>query len=131
MTLDSPGRPGRSDARRHVIPPAVQARRMQRYSIQLILLAFMLVAANYQALSLESVLWFAAGITAGFSVLCAVCVVILNGLAWNFDRMRDELQGGRQATQVGLKDQKSPRPSWHGLQETTPELEIEQIADLA
>ena len=83
--------------RRHVIPPAVQAARMQRYSIYLVALSFVIVALNYQALTLPSVLWFAAGLTVGFSLLCAVAVVILHAIAWNFDRLRDEWSGQREA----------------------------------
>lgn len=115
MSIESPNK------RRHVIPPAVQAQRMQRYAIYLMVLAFALVGANYQSLTLEGVLWFAAGLTAGFSVLCAVAVVILNGLAWNFDRMRVELQGGRQAQGVVLPGPTSPRQSWHGIEDAKAE----------
>ncbi|MEJ2217866.1 MAG: hypothetical protein P8099_14745 [Gemmatimonadota bacterium] len=84
------------ERKRAVIPPAVLAHRMQRYSIYLIVAAFLLMALNYDALSLSAVLWFAAGLSAGFAILCAVAVVLLNAIAWNFDRLRDELRGGRE-----------------------------------
>lgn len=86
--------------RRHVIPPAVLAGRMQRYSVYLMVAAFLLVAANFAALSASAVLWFAAGLVAGFALLCAIAVVILNAIAWNFDRLREELRGGRHATDL-------------------------------
>lgn len=86
---------GWEEDKRAVIPPAVLAHRMQRYSIYLIVTAFLLMAMNYDALSLSAVLWFATGLSAGFAILCAVAVVLLNAIAWNFDRLRDELRGGR------------------------------------
>lgn len=88
------------ERKRAVIPPAILARRMQRYSIYLILLAFLLVGVNYDALTPSAVLWFAAGLTAGFAILCAVAVVLLNAIAWNFDRLRDELRGGREVVDL-------------------------------
>lgn len=83
-----------------VVPPSVQADRMQRYSIYLIICAFLLIAANYASLTIASVLWFAAGLSAGFAIVCAVTVVLLNGIAWNFDRLAEELRGGRQSVDV-------------------------------
>lgn len=87
--------PGVFMERKHVIPPAVLAARMQRYSVALMALAFILVATNFANLTMEKVLWFAAGLTAVFAILCAVTVVILNAIAWNFDRLKDELKGSR------------------------------------
>lgn len=86
-----------------VIPPAVLASRMQRYSIYLIILAFIIVGANYQALTLSSILWFAAGVTAGFALLCAIAVVLLNAIAWNFDRLARELRGDLKAVDLSGK----------------------------
>ncbi len=82
--------------RKPVIPPHVQAARMQRYSIYLLVGAFALVGANYASLTMSSVLWFAAGIIAGFALLCAITVVILLAIAWNFDRLREEQMGLRE-----------------------------------
>lgn len=81
--------------KRHVIPPHVEATRMQRYSIYLMVGSFALVGANYASLTMASVLWFAAGICAGFALLCAITVVILHAIAWNFDRLREEQTGLR------------------------------------
>ncbi len=97
--------------RRHIIPPAVQAARMQRYSVYLVVLAFIIVGANYQSLTMASVLWFAAGITAAFSLLCAITVVILDAIAWNFDRLQSEMDGRRSAQSVAVPDPESAPPS--------------------
>ncbi|MEJ2184480.1 MAG: hypothetical protein P8Z36_00920 [Gemmatimonadota bacterium] len=84
-------------------PPAPESadrtapKEMQRYSVYLIVAAFLLMGLNYDALSLSAVLWFAAGLSAGFAILCAVAVVLLNAVAWNFDRLREELRGGRES----------------------------------
>ena len=102
--------------RRHIIPPAVQAARMQRYSLYLVVLAFIIVGANYQSLTMGSVLWFAAGITAAFSLLCAITVVILDAIAWNFDRLQSELDGRRSAQSVVVPDPEfAPPSSKHAL----------------
>jgi len=92
--------------RKHVIPPHVQAARMQRYSVYLLVGAFALVGVNYASLTISSVLWFAAGICAAFALLCAIAVVILHAIAWNFDRLREE--------QIGLRpsqDLREPGPA--------------------
>lgn len=102
--------------RRTVIPPAVQAARMQRYSVYLVILAFIIVGANYQALAPASVLWFAAGITVAFSLLCAVTVVVLEAIAWNFDRLRSEWAGRPIAQSVAAPDSEmAPPTSKHAL----------------
>ncbi len=104
--------------RRHVIPPAVQAARMQRYSVYLMVLAFIIVLANYQSLTTGTILWFAAGITVTFSLLCAITVVILHAIAWNFDRLRDEWAGQRTVREVGAPHlQTAPRASHHASTE--------------
>jgi len=92
--------PGVFITRKHVIPPAVMAHRMQRYSISLMIIAILLIGLNFATLSREVVLWFAAGITTVFAILCAVTVVILNALAWNFERLKLELHGGAEATDM-------------------------------
>ncbi len=81
--------------RKHIIPPHVQATRMQRYSIYLLVVAFALIGLNYPSLTMSGVLWFAAGICAAFALLCAIAVVILQAIAWNFDRLREEQTGLR------------------------------------
>ena len=81
--------------RRHVIPPHIEATRMQRYSIYLLVGSFALIGVNYASLTMSSVLWFAAGICATFGLLCAITVVILRAIAWNFDRLREEQTGLR------------------------------------
>jgi hypothetical protein len=92
--------PGEAAPRTFVIPPAVLAHRMQRYAVYLMIIAFLLVLANLTSLTVEVVLWFAAGLAATFALLCAVTVVVLNAIAWNFERMREEMRGGRSATDM-------------------------------
>jgi membrane protein YdbS with pleckstrin-like domain len=94
--------PGVVLTRKYTVPPAVMADRMQRYSVYLMICAFLLLAVNFGALSLEAVLWFAASVSAGFALLCAIAVVMLHAVAWNFERMREELRGGRSA--VDMRD---------------------------
>ena len=86
--------------RKYIIPPHVQAARMQRYSIYLLVAAFAVIGLNYQSLTMSSVLWFAAGISAAFALLCAIAVIILNAIAWNFDRLREEQTGLRTSQDV-------------------------------
>ena len=92
--------PGIFMVKKHTIPPAVMAHRMQRYSLLLMILAFFLLVPMLNALTLENVLWFAATIVAVFAIMCAVTVVILHALAWNFDRIKQELRGGREADEM-------------------------------
>ena len=74
-------------SRKHVIPPAILAVRMQRYSVYLMLLAFGLLAVNFRNLTATNVIWYASILCAVFAILCAVAVTILNAIAWNFDRL--------------------------------------------
>ena len=83
-----------------VIPPAVLAHRMQRYALYLMICAFLLMALNYNSLSLEAVLWFASGLAAVFALLCATSSVLLNAIQWDYERLKEEMHGGRQATDM-------------------------------
>jgi O-antigen/teichoic acid export membrane protein len=76
------------------------AHRMQRYSLALIIISFLLVALNWATVTLPTILWVAAGVAAMFALLCAITVVILHAIAWNFDRLRMELRGGPEATDM-------------------------------
>ena len=82
------------------IPPAVLAHRMQRYALYLMICAFLLLALNMGALTVELVLWFAAGLAAVFALLCATAAVLLNAIQWDFEHTREELKGGRKATDM-------------------------------
>ena len=82
------------------IPPTVLAHRMQRYALYLMICAFLLMALNMRALTFEAVLWFAAGLAAVFALLCATAAVLLNAVQWNFERLKEELHGGRQVTDM-------------------------------
>jgi hypothetical protein len=86
--------------KKYVVPPAVMAHRMQRYSVALIFISFLLVVLNYSTVNLPVVLWFAAGVAAAFALLCAVTVIVLHAIAWNFDRLKEELRGGREVTDM-------------------------------
>jgi hypothetical protein len=97
--------------KKYVIPPHVQADRMNRYSIYLLVGAFVIIGFNYRSLTMTNVLWFAAGLCACFALLCAIAVVILHAIAWNFDRLREEAAGGRPSTSVGSPDAGTGRPT--------------------
>jgi hypothetical protein len=97
--------------KKYIIPPHVQADRMHRYSIYLLVVAFLLLGLNYASLTMANVLWFAAGLCACFALLCAIAVVILHAIAWNFDRLREEAAGARQSVSVGSPDAGQPRTS--------------------
>ncbi len=86
--------------KRWVVPPAVMAQRMQRYSLAFIIISFLLVGLNWATVTLPIVLWVAAGLAAMFALMCAITVVILHAVAWNFDRLRTELHGGPGATDM-------------------------------
>ena len=101
MTSAPPGR-------KYVIPPHVQAARMYRYSIYLLVAGFVIIGVNYRSLTMSGVLWFAAGLCAGFALLCATAVVILHAIAWNFDRLRDEWAERRKAESLDGKETESP-----------------------
>ncbi len=93
--------PGIVIPRKYVIPPAVLAHRMQRYAVYLMVCAFVLMLANVRALTVEAVLWFAAGIAAAFALLCAIAAVILNAIQWSFERLKEDLTtGGRRAVDM-------------------------------
>ena len=92
--------PGNVIPRKHVIPPALLAHRMERYAVYLIVISFLLMGLNWGAMSGTAVLWFASGLMATFALSCAVAVVILQAIQWNFDRMREELKGGREGTDM-------------------------------
>ncbi|MFQ5704654.1 MAG: hypothetical protein ACE5HT_11600 [Gemmatimonadales bacterium] len=92
--------PGVFIERKHVIPPALMAHRMQRYSLALMILAFVFFVPMLGDLTMEKVLWFGAGVTAVLAIMCAIAVAILHALAWNFDRMKMEMHGGPEAADM-------------------------------
>ncbi len=77
--------------RKHVNLPALLAHKLQRYSMMLIVAAFVLIGFNFEVVTRESVLWFMAGLCAAMAVLYGVATTILDAIAWNFERLRDEL----------------------------------------
>ncbi len=58
------------------------------------------MALNYSALSMEAVLWCAAGLAAVFALLCATSAVLLNAIQWDYERLVQEMRGGRQSTDM-------------------------------
>ena len=79
-------------AKRHVIPPAVEGERMQKYSVVLMIGAFALLGANYASLTLESLMWFGAMLLAVIAIVVATGAVMMRGLQWHYDRFFDELR---------------------------------------
>ncbi len=77
--------------KKHVNLPALLAGRMQRYSIYLMVVAFVLLGINLAEITRETALWFMAGLSAVFALLCGIAVTILDAIAWNFERLREEL----------------------------------------
>jgi len=91
-------------AKRHVIPPAVEGERMRRYSVVLMVLAFIMVGANYAELTLSNLLWFGAILLAVVSIVVATGSVIMRGLQWHYDRFADEIRGTRPARGTGSQE---------------------------
>ncbi|MEK7667568.1 MAG: hypothetical protein AAB409_02860 [Gemmatimonadota bacterium] len=105
---------GLQPAKRHVIPPAVEGERMRRYSVMLMLLAFVLIGANFAALNPANLLWFGALLLAVLSILLAATAVVMRGLQWHYDRIIEEVRGStRGSTRVddeGAEPGASPAP---------------------
>lgn len=81
-------------AKRHVIPPAVEGERMRRYSVMLMILAFVLIGTNFAALNPANLLWFGAMLLAILAILLAATSVVMRGLQWHYDRIVEEVRGG-------------------------------------
>ncbi len=77
--------------KKHVNLPALLAFRMQRYSILLIVVAMVSLFFNRGEITGGTALWFIAGLSAVFALLCGIGVTILDAIAWNFERLREEL----------------------------------------
>ena len=80
--------------------PGLLALRTQRYAIYLSILAIVLVVFNSSAITQESVLWFLALVAALFAIVCAICVTLLDAIAWNFERLREELHGAAETVNI-------------------------------
>lgn len=87
--------------RKYVNLPAVLASRMQRYSIYLLIMAFVLLGLNLHVLTRETAVWFVAGLVAVFAILCGIATTVLDAIAWNFEHLREELDTER--TSVGVQ----------------------------
>jgi len=96
-------------AKRHVIPPAVEGERMRRYSVVLMILAFIMLGANYADLTLPKLLWFGAMLLAVVAIVVATGAVMMRGLQWHYDRFAEEIRGGGGARSgVSIKGGEEP-----------------------
>jgi hypothetical protein len=93
---------GTQPAKRHVIPPAVEAERMQRYSVLLMIGGFVLLGANYAELTPSNLLWFAALLLAVVAIVLASAAVVMRGLQWHYDRLADEFRGIARVTSTDI-----------------------------
>jgi len=91
--------------KRYVIPPAVEAERMRRYSVLLMIGAFVLIGANIAELTLGRLLWFGALLLATGAIVLAAAAVLLRALQWHHDRLADEIHGGARVTNTDVSEQ--------------------------
>jgi len=91
--------------KRYVIPPAVEAQRMQRYAVLLMIGAFALIGANIAELTPGRLMWFGALLLAIVAIVLAAAAVILRALQWHYDRLADEFHGVRRVTSTDVSDQ--------------------------
>lgn len=71
--------------------PSLLAKSARRYSIILTVVAMVAIAFNAPVFTQEKMLWFIAGVGVVFAIGCGICVTILDAVAWNFERLRQEL----------------------------------------
>ena len=91
-----------STPKRHVIPPAVEAERMRRYSVLLVIGAFFLVGLNFNELSPARLLWFGAVLLGVFGIVLGATSVVMRGLQWHYDRLAEELRGHPRIMSTGV-----------------------------
>ncbi len=91
--------------KRYVIPPAVEAERMRRYSVLLMIGAFALIGINIEELTPGRLLWFGALLLAILAIVLAAAAVILRALQWHYDRLADEFRGVRRVTSTDVSEQ--------------------------
>lgn len=93
--------------KRHVIPPAVEADRMRRYSVLLMIGGFVLLGANVQELTPSNLLWFGAMLLAVVAIVLASAAVVMRGLQWHYDRLADEFRGIARVTAMDVSGRAS------------------------
>jgi len=91
-----------SAPKRHVIPPAVEADRMRRYSVILMIIAFVFLGANHAELTTARLLWFLALLLAVMAIVLGASAVVMRGLQWHYDRLADELKGHPRVTSTDV-----------------------------
>jgi hypothetical protein len=91
-----------SAPKRHVIPPAVEAERMRRYSVILMVIAFVLLGFNHAELTTARLLWFLAMLLAVFAIVLGAAGVVMRGLQWHYDRLADEMRGHPRVTSTDV-----------------------------
>jgi hypothetical protein len=87
-----------SAPKRHVIPPAVEAERMRRYSVILMIVAFLLLGANIAELTPARLLWFGAMLLAVMGIVLGAAGVVMRGLQWHYDKLAEEFRGHPRVT---------------------------------
>jgi NhaP-type Na+/H+ or K+/H+ antiporter len=91
-----------SAPRRNVIPPAVEAERMRRYSVVLMIVAFVLLGLNIQELTPARLLWFGAILLAVMGIVLGAAGVVMRGLQWHYDKLADEFRGKPRVTSTDV-----------------------------
>jgi len=91
-----------SAPKRHVIPPAVEAERMRRYSVILMVVAFVLLGLNVQELTPSRLLWFGALLLAVMGIVVGAAGVVMRGLQWHYDKLADEFRGHPRVTSTDV-----------------------------
>lgn len=76
--------------------PAYLAKSTKRYAIILSIVAVIAIAVNASSITQEKALWAIAGVSLVFAIICGIGVTILDAMAWNFERLREELGVQRQ-----------------------------------
>ncbi|HVO35030.1 MAG TPA: hypothetical protein VMT21_05660 [Gemmatimonadales bacterium] len=98
-----------SAPKRHVIPPAVEAERMRRYSVMLVVVAFVLLGLNYAELTMAHLLWFGAMLLAVMGIVVGAAGVVMRGLQWHYDKLAEEFRGHPRVTSTDVSG--GPRPA--------------------
>jgi len=91
-----------SAPKRQVIPPAVEAERMRRYSVILMVAAFVLLGLNVQELTPSRLLWFGALLLAVMGIVLGAAGVVMRGLQWHYDKLADEFRGKPRVTSTDV-----------------------------
>lgn len=100
--------------KRAVIPPAVEADRMRRYSVLLMVGAFALLGANVMEFSLGNLLWFAALLLANVAIVLGTGAVVMRGLQWHYDRLADEFRGVARVRVTDISEGPTPETPREG-----------------